>query len=300
MEFFEYNLGEKSESEVAHYYPRKVQADLYRKVNPEKYWAITKDKFASYCELKEFYRREVCAYNPCPNEYVRAYYDNYDWKSEIVHFISKHSDYIIKPLAGSIGYGVTVIHDNNVDIDPEQKLRLFIADYPEGFILEELIKQHSSLSRFHPDSVNTIRIITFNWMACRKEVEAKFPYLRVGRKGSVIDNIDSGGIGVIIGESGRMLFATDSDGVLYDEHPDSHVMFDGEIPYWNELIDTAIQVANAIPDLKIAGLDFALDIHNKWTLVEINVEPHIGIYQHAANHGVREYMERFATGCGIH
>jgi hypothetical protein len=55
MEFFTFHLGEKKENEVALFCPRKLQAELYRKVNDESMWAITKDKYASYISLKEFY-----------------------------------------------------------------------------------------------------------------------------------------------------------------------------------------------------------------------------------------------------
>ena len=161
MEFFCLHLGEKTESEVAKLYPRKLQADLYKKVNEESMWAITKDKFASYQILKEFYKRKVCGYNPSPNQIVAPYYENYDWKSDVLAFIKSHTRFIIKPLAEACGMGVKILEKHPSD-NAELLLNQCVASYPKGFVLEELINQHDSLARMHPSSVNTMRVNVFN------------------------------------------------------------------------------------------------------------------------------------------
>jgi hypothetical protein len=175
-----------------------------------------------------------------------------------------------------------------------------LLDYPGGFVIEELIQQHDFFASFNQDSINTIRIHVFNLSNCGGDVDVKWPYLRIGRKGSQVDNISSGGIEIVLDEkTGNMLFASDGKGVLYSEHPDTHIKFEGKIPFWNEMLDTAKKIARAIPKLKIAGLDLALDMRNGWTLVEINVEPKIDITQLVANQGVKEYMDGFAKKCGV-
>ena len=161
LEFFCLHLGEKPESEVAKLYPRKLQADLYGKVNDESMWAITKDKFASYQILKEFYKRKVCGYNPSPNQTVKPYYENYDWKSDVLDFIKCHTRFIIKPLAEACGMGVKILEKQPAD-NAEQLLNQYMADYPKGFVLEELIHQHDALAVMHPSSVNTMRVNVFN------------------------------------------------------------------------------------------------------------------------------------------
>ena len=47
-----------------------------------------------------------------------------------------------------------------------------------------------------------------------------------------------------------------------------------------------------MPELRIAGLDFALDKDKGWVLVEVNCEPHI-LYEIATEKGVRSDMEDF-------
>ena len=302
LEFFCLHLGEKTEAEVAKFYPRKLQAELYGKVNDKNMWAITKDKFASYQVLKEFYNRKVCGYNPSPNPIVKKYYDGYDWKTDILDFLRIHSRFIIKPLAESCGMGVRII-ESDISDDKQLLLESLIASYPQGFVIEELIQQHEFMAIMHPASVNTMRVNVFNstsyWDKSGGDIEIQFPCFRVGRHGAIVDNAGSGGIIVAIdAESGRMISSADEEGDFYQEHPESHLPFNCEIPYWKELIATATKVSRACPSLKVAGLDFALDKEKGWSLVEINVEPYM-IYQIATQKGIRDYMESFARKCCI-
>lgn len=298
LEFFCLHLGEKREAEVAKLFPRKEQAALYEKVNDPSMWAITKDKYASYKILKEFYKRKVCGYNPSPNSIVKTYYDNYDWKSDALSFIETHTRYIIKPLAEACGNGVKIIEKASSVIS-DILLSQHIEDYPNGFVLEELIQQHEILANWHPSSVNTMRVNVFNSTSYAGGVDVKFPCFRVGRHGAVVDNAGSGGIIVAIEiKSGEMISAADEEGGLYTEHPETHIPFDSKIPFWNELISKATEVSKAMPKLKIAGLDFALDKDKGWSLVEINVEPYM-IYQIATQNGIRDYMESFAKKCDV-
>ena len=298
MEFFCLHLAEKTETEVAQFFPRKHQAEVYLKVNSKKAWAITKDKYASYRFFEPFYKRLICAYNPQPNDLVYEVYSSYDWHKNVLEFLNSHLNFIIKPLSEASGHGVKIVKRNSFE-DTKVLMDQLTGSYSKGFVLEELICQHSALAKYHPSSVNTIRINTFN-LGKEGGVEIKFPCLRVGSRGSVVDNAGSGGLFAAIDEeTGKIISAaTNEEFDFYKEHPDTHVAFEGEIPYWNELITSAKEVAQQLPELKIAGLDFALDKENGWVLVEVNCEPQI-IYEIATQQGIRDYMESFAKDCGV-
>ena len=127
----------------------------------------------------------------------------------------------------------------------------------------------------------------------------QFPCFRLGRHGAVVDNAGSGGIMVAVdAKTGKMIAAADEEGDFYKEHPESHIPFDGVIPFYDDLLKVATNVSKTMPKLKIAGLDFALDREKGWLLVEINVEPYM-IYQIATQEGIRDYMEGFAKKCGV-
>ena len=294
MEFFCFHLAEKSKSEVQQFYPRKHQAKLYNEVNSKFAWAVTKDKFASYLMFKPFYKRAVCAYNPMPSPLVAHLYDGYEWEKNVISFLNNNFNFIVKPLSEACGRGIKIIRRDTIDSSKEL-MKTLVEEYAGGFILEEIICQHEALSKFHPSSVNTIRVNTFNSACCvLGGVDAKFAVLRVGRRGSVVDNAGGGGLFVALDEnSGQILHtASNEDFFTYKEHPDTHVPFEGQIPCWNQLLSTCTEVASVMPELRIAGLDFALDKDKGWVLVEVNCEPHI-LYEIATEKGVRSYMEDF-------
>lgn len=295
MEFFCYHLAEKTKAEVEQFYPRKQQAELYYKVNSKKAWAITKDKFASYLQFGRYYKRKVCAFNPQPDPLVADCYQGYDWNCGLISFVESYLQFIIKPLSDACGHGVKILKREAFG-DEESLLDEFKRDYRKGFVLEELINQHAALAKYHPSSVNTIRVNTFNsssYSIAGGDIDVKFPVLRVGRMESVVDNSGSGGIFIAIDEkTGKLQTAADEEFNSYNEHPDTHVSFDNEIPFWNELLGIAKDVAKLLPELRIAGLDFALDKDKGWVLVEVNCEPHM-LYEIATEKGIRQYMEEF-------
>lgn len=283
MEFFAFNLGEAKC--VSEFFPRKEQAELYYKVNDIKTRILCLDKYASYVKLQKYYGRKACAYNPKPNEFIQSYYDGYDWKSDIESFLKTHSSYIIKPLDGNSGIGVRIVQKGQ-----HITLAKLLEDYPGGFILEELIQQVDELAKFHPNSINTIRICTYN---NGKDIFIKHPCLRTGCGGSVVDNAHSGGIFAAIDvKTGIVISALSSDAKIFEKHPDTNIKFKGyQIPQWNSVCTIAKEIARELPGLTISGMDFSLT-DKGWVLVEVNCFPH-SIYQEATRVGIRKEIEDF-------
>ena len=101
-------------------------------------------------------------------------------------------DVIIKPTLSSHGKGVQKLHVENGAVDAKgTKLKDLLLDYGKNFLIQELVKQHPAMDALNPDSVNSIRIVTY-----RKgmEVLALYAAIRIGRKGEQIDNESAGGI----------------------------------------------------------------------------------------------------------
>lgn len=93
-----------------------------------------------------------------------------------------YNSFIFKLLYANQGKGIAIYHS------PEDAL----ADIVQtgGGIVEQLIVQSDELASFNIDSVNTLRINTINY---ENEVDVLWPCLRMGRKGSVVDNAGMGG-----------------------------------------------------------------------------------------------------------
>lgn len=142
----------------------------------------------------------------------------------------------------------------------------------EGTLVEHYLHQHPILAALNPDSVNTIRL----WLG---EVDDQFEsfgaFLRVGRRGTQVDNTSQGGLMCPIDrETGVILEARHiQSGQSFDQHPDSNTPLIGvQIPYWPEVMRISIQAINAFPHMRFAGLDIAIGAQGPM-VIELNVNP---------------------------
>jgi len=143
----------------------------------------------------------------------------------------------------------------------------------EGVVIEDYLQQHPSLAALNASSVNTLRI--WVWLdAGRYRVPGA--YLRVGRAGSMVDNVAGGGLVCPIDVSrGQVREALDiSAGCrVIDRHPDSGVPFAGlQIPYWEQSVELAGRALSAFPRLGFAGVDVAITAAGP-AMIELNVVP---------------------------
>ena len=103
------------------------------------------DKYACYQIYKKFYKRDVLG---C--------YTERD-KEAFLSFIKKHDRFIFKPLEEHSGHGVRIVSTSEINVDT------FMAEmFKKGaFIVEELIEQGEEVAVMHPQSVNSLRVVTF-------------------------------------------------------------------------------------------------------------------------------------------
>jgi len=147
------------------------------------------------------------------------------------------------------------------------------ANDPEGFVLEEYLRQHAEMAALNRTSVNTIRIWVYE-----KNGEYVVPgaYLRVGRSGSQVDNNSSGGLCCPVDvERGTTRGAMDvkKDCAPCHHHPDTGAALAGfRIPHWNECVVMAGMALSAFPHMRVAGLDMAVTPEGP-CLIELNVRP---------------------------
>lgn len=204
--------------------------------------------------MKPYFKRDACM--------IKGSSD----KDSFMAFANKHTRFIAKPNSGSFGAD-TKIWDVN-EKNPETLFNDLLSSN-STWILEELVEQVPEMAQFNPSSVNSVRIPTFK----TKEGYVIFgTFMRMGRKGSVVDNAGAGGIFVRIDEkSGQIISDGHTEhGDVYEEHPDSHVKFKGfQIPRWEELRVLAVQCHKEIPEHKYVGWDFALT-KNGWVMLEGN------------------------------
>ena len=126
--------------------------------------------------------------------------------------------------------------------------------------LEEAIKQHPVVAAIYPGSVNTVRIVTLAYPDGQTRILAAL--MRMGRKGSKIDNASAGGIHVHIDvDTGQFLDPAYSktDNATYTEHPDTGHPFAGvTLPYWGEIVAVARRGAGLFMQTHTIAWDIAI------------------------------------------
>lgn len=190
--------------------------------------------------------------------------DDYD---AFVGFATQLGEVIVKPNASACGNGIKVFAINS-ETDVKEAFNYMVESGGE-WIVEELIKQSKELASWNESSVNTIRISSF---LAEKGFHILCPFIRTGRKGSIVDNCGQGGVYAAVDENTGKIITNGKDECynVYESHPDSHITYKGwQVPDWNELLKLTEQVHNMMPKHKYIGWDFA-HTDKGWILIEGN------------------------------
>lgn len=168
-----------------------------------------------------------------------------------------------KKLAGILGEGAFPlrIEDGKLFIkEAEITLSQLKSRLDGQYLLQERIIQHPRMSQLHPNSVNTVRLITFN---NKGKVDAFCAALRIGTKDRNVDNWASGGIVVGIDlETGKLhkegLFKPGYGGRV-EKHPNTGILLNGfEIPFFREGVELALQLHSYLYGIHSVGWDIAI------------------------------------------
>lgn len=234
---------------------------------------ITEDKWKSYEYFRDYFKRKSFLIPAKETKSVDVVL------SEFVEFVESCDDgskkFIIKPLSLDSGIGIRVLM-----VDEEANapfIASLMEEYPKGAIVEEFIRQADAVGKYHPQSVNTLRI---NTIRTDEGVHIFLPFLRIGRSGKIVDNTHNGGILAPFDQkTGILEAASNIDNIVFPIHPDTNCRIEGEqIPMWEEAQRLAIELANKFDLTRLAGWDFALT-DKGWVLVEVNAFPGIPVVQ---------------------
>ncbi len=256
-EYFYYHFRDKDEEERKTFISDLNRIDFCETLNKFKNLHIFDDKMTSAEVFGKYYGRDLCG--------VKSAKDIDKFKS----FVKKHDKFILKPLTGTCGRGIQVLTISPDDTDTISNLvNQYCAGAEDGFIAEELVVQVPELSKFHPSSLNTIRIATVRY---EDGVEVIASFFRMGRGGNIVDNAGAGGVfGTIDIETGVVNAVGDEYGNNYVVHPDTNEQILGfKIPRWEEAVEIAKELAGIVKGNRYAGWDLALT-ENGWVMIEGN------------------------------
>ncbi|TMO09577.1 sugar-transfer associated ATP-grasp domain-containing protein [Pseudoalteromonas sp. S558] len=184
------------------------------------------------------------------------------------------SKLFIKPVNGRGGSGILVAKkkDSVFYINDDEFNYAYLTNLKDDYVVEEAIIQHDSITKVYPHSVNTLRAITKRNLEGKIEIVAIT--LRMGSKGSEIDNTSAGGlvIGINISDGHALRnYATYEYGAeKFYEHPDSGFKFEElRIPNWSEIKNKLIELANKNIIMNLTGWDIAVT-EDGIVIIEVN------------------------------
>ncbi len=196
---------------------------------------------------------------------------------------------LIKPTLSSHGKGVQKLEIvNGKVLETGQNIAELLTEYKKDFLIQVFVKQHEGMSALNPDSVNTLRVVTY-----RKDMDVHIMYAiaRIGRKGKVIDNESAGGISVKVNDDGSLdmfAYGVPEEGLI--ERTDSGIKLDGYmLPSYEKVKDFVRKAHLYMPFQSIIGWDVCIDEAGEPLLLEWNTNPELS--QTAVGPAFGDYTE---------
>lgn len=200
----------------------------------------------------------------------------------------------VKKFTGGAASGVSIFtktcKGRYVDCDGEEvNAKMIRNKYAnQDVFFEKQLIQEPILSQFNPDTVNTIRVLTYK----DKVISAA---VRFGGKGSFVDNTAKGGVAVsldihtgILGDYG----AREYDLTHYYEHPDSHIQFANTVvTQWPEVKRLVEKTLKYLPYYNSVGFDVATT-NDGPIIIEINTGSGVYLSQMGKEFGIADAFNK--------
>lgn len=249
-----YKMNKKERKTIV---TRGINNDLMKRFNNPEYFKYFNDK-ALFNEKFDKYLKRDWLYLTGEN------------LEEFKKFAKGKTNIIVKPTVGSCGKGVDKIDIKDVDL--EELYNKFIVE--KRCLVEEVATQCGEISRIHPTSINTVRVVTLKG----KVIVA---FLRMGNNGNVVDNFNHEGLVAPIDIKDGIIkyIAIDKAHNEYDTHPYTKEKIVGlEIPMWDKIIKLCEEASMEIPEIGYVGWDVCVGKKEPF-LIEGNEFPGHDLYQ---------------------
>ncbi len=255
-EYFYFDfLNHKDKAYRRSYITDFTRFKYYNKLNKPENEQLFDDKYLTWQTFSRYYKRKLLRFHEdTPLDALRE-------------FIGDQKAFAAKQNFSACGNGIVKV--NVDDFDSIEQLAAFLIKNNHT-ILEELIIQADPMASLHPASLNTLRIPVVRMDD--ENIVFVSPFVRMGRGGSFVDNVGSGGIFARIDvETGKLSTdGYDTMNNLYPTHPDTGVRLKGfQIPDWEAAKALVKELAFIVPSNRYTGWDIAYTADG-WVMVEGN------------------------------
>jgi len=219
-----------------------------------------------------------------------------EWKDEfgnvssVKALLKKYQKVFTKPDDECIGRGCAVLEEakGNIMLNDREIRESELAKFlKKPQLIEEIVEQAEEYAAWHPQSLNTLRIITMRNPETR-ELYVERAIFRMGTGSSHTDNWCAGGIGVKVFSNGTLDkygYFCDPSVIPVTAHPDTNKRFEGsELPHYDDAVELALRAHKIIRRINGIGWDIAFT--NRGPII-IEMNPFFSIFQ-AQCGGVRK------------
>ncbi len=141
--------------------------------------------------------------------------------------------------------------------------------YNKNFIIQKKVQQHELLAALNPTSLNTFRVMSY---LRDNEVIVLSVILRIGRKGSVVDNSAAGGISCGVRDDGCLKeigFQSSGDSLT---ETDTGIQFkEITLPFMKKIHSTVEKLHRSSPYFRLVSWDLAIDNTGEIVFIEYNI-----------------------------
>lgn len=252
------------------------QVEILGKWNPK--------RSAEVSNMKTFYHRYLgdFAIKPVAVRVSGCYFDecgNVLSEQEVLEkAMSSAEEVVVKRNGGLAGAGIEFL--KSVDIDMAR-----LGKIEGDFVIQEVCRQHADFSRWHVESLNTLRVATF--LGSDGAVSVKFVFLRWGMRGNRVDNTSLGGRLVFFNHDGEAITGVmDSAAIdVSGEDPElAKSLTELKLPFVGQAIGKCSEAHRSFPYVRYIAWDVFVNEDGEAKMVEWNAvkpgmwfaEPHIG------------------------
>ena len=263
-DYFEYEFIKKRHNERRNFVVRTKRRLIAKKFNdPSKVFCFS----------------DKGQFNRIFHDFVKRDWLDLDCASidEATTFFEKHKDFLVKPRTESCGIGIKVIHSNGAT-DAKQILDTYKG---KNILAEEILVQEGAIRDLHPESLNTLRIVTVRLNDA--DVRVMNANIRIGIDERIQDNFHQEGIAASVDIETGIVNSTGCDMHLRRHlvHPVTKEKIIGyTIPQWEDAVEMVKKAALMIPEVSYVGWDLATSCKNYGVvLVEGNPDSDTDVQQ---------------------
>ncbi len=186
---------------------------------------------------------------------------------EAAELVGAEDEVVVKRAVNSEGgYGVEFMAGSKL----EARFSDIMGNIPCDVVIQKPIRQHKDLAALHPESVNTMRIVS---LKTGDKVKVYKVCLKIGVGKERIDNGCHGGIYCGVRSDGTLRdYGVLDNGKVLHRHPDLGYAFgDKKVPHLGRAVKLVKEAHSFMGHFRLVAWDVSIDEHGEAVLVEANL-----------------------------